>query len=207
MSPPAPTATGRPRAAVPRWAVAVLVGLMVGALTSPAQTLLGSTVLSGLTNAVGPWLVAPFLVAARARTPRAAAWVGVLACVAQVPGYYAVSAARGFAITPVTVAQWTLAGVVGGAALGLAGWSWWTPRGRWCGLGAALLVAVWLAEGVVLFGLVLGYTGQALVACGVGVALALLLGRHEQQHRALLRWLLPAVAVGALGFAVALLVL
>ena len=196
-----------PVARLATWPAAVLVGTAVGALTSPAQTLLGDTVLSGLTNAVGPWLLAPFALGARARSTRAAVLVGVLSCVAQVAGYYAVSAARGFAVYAPTVAEWVVAGVVGGAVLGVAGRSWWTATGRWQGLGAALLVAAWLAEGIGVFGLLLGYAGSAVVSCVVGVALAVGLGRHGRQHRALLGWLLPALAAGALGFGVLLAVL
>jgi hypothetical protein len=184
--------------------LALGVGVAVGALTSPAQTLLGSTVLSGLTNAVGPWLLAPFLVAAWARSHRSAVLVGVLACTAQVAGYYLVSAARGFGVAPAPVAVWLVAGVVGGAVLGLAGRSWRTGEGRERGLGLAVLVAAWLAEAVVLVGVVLGHTGQAAVAGGVGMLLLLVLGSHRRQHLAAGRWLLPAVAAGALGFGVLL---
>ena len=203
----APTTAAAPpagTAAPVRWLLALGVGVAVGALTSPAQTLLGSTVLSGLTNAVGPWLLAPFLVAAWARSTRSAVLVGVLACTAQVAGYYLVSAARGFGVAPAPVAVWLVAGVVGGAVLGLAGRSWRTGEGRERGLGLAVLVAAWLAEAVVLFGVVLGHPGQAAVAGGVGVLLLLVLGSHRRQHLAAARWLLPAVAAGALGFGVLL---
>lgn len=192
----------RPGSRLATWPAALLVGAAVGALTSPAQTLLGGTVLSGLTNAVGPWLLAPFVLGARARSTRAAVVLGVLSCVAQVGGYYAVSAARGFGVHAPTVGVWVVAGLAGGAVLGAAGRSWWTATGRWRGLGAALLVAAWLVEGIGVFGLLLGYVGPAVVSCVVGVALAVGLGVRGQQHVALLRWLAPAVAAGVLGFLV-----
>lgn len=186
---------------------AVAVGLAVGALTSPGQTLLGGTALAGLVNAVGPWLLAPFLLGAGARSPRLAAVAGVLACTAQVPGYYLVSVARGFAAAPVTVAEWLAAGVVGGAVLGVAGWSWRHGAGRWRGAGAALLVAVWLTEALVLFGAVLRYWDSAAVSAVVGLGLLAGLGAHDRQWGAVLRWLAPALVSGTAGFLVLLAVL
>ena len=62
----------------------------------------------------------------------------------------------------------------------------------------------WLAEAVVLIGVVLGHLGKAVVAGRVGVLLLLVLGAHRRQHLAAARWLLPAVAAGALGFGVLL---
>src|SRR4051812_29452032 len=73
---------------------AVAVGLVVGAATSWAQTLLGSTARAGLANAVSPWLVAPFLAAARAAGRRSEGMLGILTCVAEVLGYYATAAVR-----------------------------------------------------------------------------------------------------------------
>ncbi|MCO7219737.1 DUF6518 family protein [Klenkia sp. PcliD-1-E] len=180
--------------------VAVAVGLAVGALTSPAQTLLGGTALAGLANAVGPWLLAPFVLGARARSPRVAVLAGVLACTAQVPGYYLVAAARGFAASTPWVLVWTAGGLVGGAVLGLAGWAWWTRTDRWRGAGAGLLVAVWLTEALVVFGAVLRYTDSAVVSGVVGLGLLVGLGRHGRQWGAVLRWLAPALALGTAGF-------
>ncbi|MEI4272187.1 DUF6518 family protein [Klenkia sp. LSe6-5] len=212
MTTAAPTATA-PTAAAPTTRsrrgtpparlllVALAAGLLVGALTSPAQTLLGGTVLAGLANAVGPWLLAPFVVGARAGSPRTAALAGVLACTAQVPGYYLVAAARGFAASTPWVLVWTGGGLVGGAVLGLAGWAWWTRTDRWRGAGAALLVAVWLTEAVVVFGAVLRYWDYAVVSGVVGLGLLAGLGLHDRQWGAALRWLAPALVLGAAGFA------
>lgn len=186
---------------------ALAAGLAVGALTSPGQTLLGGTALGGLVNAVGPWLLAPFVLGALARSPRVAVLAGVLACTAQVPGYYLVAAARGFAVSTPWVLAWTAGGLVGGAVLGLAGWAWWTGAGRWRGAGAALLVAVWLTEALVLFGAVLRYWDSAAVSAVVGLGLLAGLGAHGRQWGAVLRWLAPALVLGVAGFAVLLAVL
>ncbi|WP_432521642.1 DUF6518 family protein [Kineococcus sp. SYSU DK006] len=173
-------------------------GLLVGAATSGAQTLLGGTALAGLANAVSPWLLAPFLVGSRARSPRSAALAGVAACTAQVLGYYLVAALRGFAVNPPVVGVWLVAGVAGGVVFGLAGRGWRSARGWGRGLGAALLVAVWLCEAL-RYALVLRYPEDAVVFAVVAAALWLLLGRRGAQHRRTLAWLLPCALAGAAG--------
>ena len=179
--------------------LALRVGLTVGALTSGAQTLWGSTPFAGLANAVSPWLVAPFLVAAAARGRRSAGVVGGLTCVAEVVGYYAVAAARGFGVNPPTVAVWLVAGVLGGLVFGLAGHSWRTAIGRERGLGMALLVAVWLSEALVSYAIVLGYVDDAVVFGVMAAVLWVLLGLLGRQHVPAHRWLVPAAALGIAG--------
>src|SRR6478752_1935118 len=90
-------------------AAAVGAGLVVGALTSFGQTVLGGTWFAGLANAVSPWLVASFLVADL----------------------------RGFGVGASSVAVWAVSGVVGGPVFGWAGRLWRTAAGRWRGLGPA----------------------------------------------------------------------
>lgn len=179
--------------------VSVAVGLVVGGLTSPAQTLLGGTVLSGLANAVSPWLLAPFLLGARGRSRALAAAAGALACVGEVAGYYLVSAARGFGVNPVTVAVWVVCGVVGGVVFGLAGRGWTGAHGGWRGLGPALLVAAWACEAIVTFAVVLRYVEDAVVFGVVAVLLFVLLGVRGRQHAQLAVWLVPALIAGVGG--------
>jgi Family of unknown function (DUF6518) len=178
---------------------AVAAGLVVGAATSWAQTLLGSTALAGLANAVSPWLVAPFLIAAGAAGRRSAGMLGLLTCVAEVLGYYAAAAVRGFGVNPPTVAVWVVAGIAGGLVFGLAGHSWRTGTGRERGLGVALLVAVWLCEALVTFAIVLGYDDNAVVFTVAAVLLWLLLGMRGRQHLPALAWLVPAAGLGIAG--------
>jgi hypothetical protein len=178
---------------------AVAVGLVVGAATSWAQTLLGSTALAGLANAVSPWLVAPFLAAAGASGRRSAGMLGILTCVAEVLGYYATAAVRGFGVNPPTVAVWVVGGVVGGLVFGLAGHSWRIGTGRERGLGLALLVAVWLCEALVTYAIVLGYVDNAVVFAVVAALLWLLLGMRGRQHLRALAWLVPAAGLGIAG--------
>lgn len=198
-------------------ALAATAGLLAGVVTSFAQTVLSDPV-AGLANAVTPWLVAPFLVGALGAARRWGAVLGVLACALQVVGYYATAAARGFGVNPGTVGFWLVCALVGGAVAGAAGWSWWRSgepaaatgstatvagavHGRERGLGAALLVAAWLAEALVSYGYVLGYVDDAVTFAVVGLLAAVLLTRRGPQARAVLRWLAPALAAGCVGFA------
>lgn len=189
--------TGRGVAAAA--AVAVAVGLAVGSATSGAQTVLGGSALAGLANAVSPWVVAPFLLGAQARSRRAAAGLGVLTGVAEVAGYYLTAALRGFAVSPTFVAVWAVAGILAGIVFGIAGHSWRTGSGRERGAGAALLVAAWACEALVTFGVVLGYLDDAVVFGVVAVLLFLVLGRHRRQHAAVAAWLVPGLVLGVLG--------
>lgn len=183
-----------------RLAVALTVGLAVGAATSMAQTLLGGSALAGLANAVSPWVVAPFLLGATAGGHRrAAAGFGIVTAVAEVAGYHLTAAVRDFGISPYWVAVWAVAGLAAGVVFGLAGHSWRTATGHERGLGAALLVAVWACEAVVTYGVVLGYLDDAAVFGAVAVLLFVLLGRRERQHAAVLAWLAPALVVGVAG--------
>ncbi|RFU20071.1 hypothetical protein D0Z06_18355 [Geodermatophilus marinus] len=180
-------------------ALAVGVGLVIGSVTSVAQTLLGGSALAGLANAVSPWVVAPFLIGATGRGRRSAAALGVLTCEAEVAGYNLTAALRGFGVGWPPLLLWVVAGLVAGIAFGAAGHSWRTAAGRERGLGAALLVAVWACEAVVTYGVILGYAGHAIVFGAVAVLLLVLLGRFRRQGAAVLRWLLPAVGLGVVG--------
>ena len=203
--PPAATATtGRSAPAV--LVLAVGVGLAWGAATSGLQTLLPS---SGLANAVGPWVAAAFVVGALSRRPWVAVTAGVLACLGEVGGYYATSAVRGFGINPSMVALWAGTAVVGGPVFGAAGWCWRRARSpRWAALGAALLGGVFLAEGVVQYGVVLRYPGNTAVFCAVGALLVVVLGATAPAARgrgpgvgAAAVWLVVVLALGAAGIA------
>lgn len=183
-----------------RTAVAGAAGLATGALTSVGQTFLGGTVLAGLTNGVAPWLVVPFLVGATARGRRGGALLGVLACVAQVPGYYAAAALRGFPVSTTWVLTWLVCGVLGGVVAGLAGHSWWRGGERERGIGAAVLVAAWLGEALVTYAIVLHYVDDAVVSAVAGVLTLGALGVRRRQHVLVLAWLGPALMLAALGF-------
>ncbi|WP_380161716.1 DUF6518 family protein [Kineococcus sp. R86509] len=195
--------------ASPLLGAAVLIGAVWGASTSGLQTLLPWP-FAGLANAVGPWVAPAFLVGAWSRRPWAAVLAGVAVCFGEVAGYYAVSAARGFGVNPSNVVLWAATGVFGGPVLGVAGW-WWRRAAapRVAALGAALLGGVFLAEGVVTYGLYLRYPGEAVVSCVLGVLLVVVLGATASAARAVgarargvgsaAAWLLLVLPLGAAG--------
>ena len=199
---------GGPRTALLLGA-AVLIGVAWGAATSGLQSVLPWP-FAGLANAVGPWVAPAFLVGAWSRRPWAAVLAGVLVCSGEVAGYYATSAVRGFGVNPATVLMWAVTGVVGGPVLGVAGWWWRYARSlRVAALGAALLGGVFLAEGVVTYGVYLRYWGEAVVFCVLGALLVVVLGATASPARAAAgrvrgvgaaaRWLLVVLLMGAGG--------
>ncbi len=181
--------------------LALLAGVVVGGLTSFAQTVLGGSALAGLGNAVSPWLVLPFVIGALARRDRHAAVVGLLACVGEVAGYYLVAHLRGFGVSSAFLLTWAVAAVIGGPLFGWAGRAWRSASGRLRGVGPALLVGCWVSEAVVTYLVVLHYGGDAAVFGGVAVVLATVLGVVGRQLRSLLTWLPVAALLGAAGFA------
>ncbi|AEE47173.1 hypothetical protein Celf_3056 [Cellulomonas fimi ATCC 484] len=178
--------------------LAATLGLAWGAATSFLQTVLPDPV-SGLANAVAPWLVVPFVVGARARGDGTAAAAGLLACALQVVGYYVTSDLRGYGVATATVLAWTVTAALGGPLFGIAGRTWLTGEGRRRGLGEALLVGVWFTEAVVGFGVRLHYYDDAVVFALVAALLLLTLGRRPGPLTATLRWLAAVVPAGAVG--------
>lgn len=181
--------------AVPlRLAAAAVAGVAVGSLTSFGQTHLEGT-LNPLVNSASAWLVVPFLVGALMRSPPWGALAGVLACSLQVVGYYVTSDLRGFPVNTSIVVFWTVCAIVGGPLFGAGGHLWRDGRDRLAGPASTLLPAVFLAEGIWLYGIVLGYVGSAVLWSAIGAALALVLTRRSRA----LRWLPIAVALGVAG--------
>lgn len=188
---------------------AVVVGVAWGAATSGLQTVLPWP-FAGLANAVGPWVAPAFLVGAWSRRPWSAVLAGVLVCFGEVAGYYVTSALRGFGVNPAMVLMWAATGVLGGPVLGAAGWCWRRARSlRTATLGAALLGGVFLAEGVVTYGVYLRYPGDAVVFCVLGAVLvaglgatataARAAGSRARGLRAAAAWLLLVLPLGAAG--------
>jgi len=187
--------------------LAIVIGVAWGAATSGLQTVLPS---SGLADAVSPWLAPALMVGALSRRPWAAVVAGALVCCGEVGGYYATSALRGFGINPAMVALWAVTGVVGGPVFGAAGWCWRRARSLWwAALGAALLGGVFLTEGLVQYGAVLHYTGNAVVFSTLGVLAVGILGAAAPAAReagapgrgagAAAAWSLPVLVLGAAG--------
>jgi Family of unknown function (DUF6518) len=145
-SEPAAASRRRGLPAVPGLAVAVAVGLLVGALTAYAQGWLGDST-NSLANSAGPWSVAAFLVARSNRwlvTSIVAAMLTLASCEL---GYAIATDVRGGSNSTSTVVFWLIAAMLAGPPLGIAG-AWSTRRGMRRGIGVAVIGGVLIGEGV-----------------------------------------------------------
>ena len=177
-----------------RLGAAATAGVVVGSLTSFGQAHLEGT-LNPLVNSASAWLVVPFLVGASMRSPSSGAMAGVLACSLQVVGYFVTSELRGFPASSSYVVFWTVCAIVGGPLFGAGGQLWRSGRERLARPASTLLPAVFLAEGIWLYGIVLGYVGSTILWLAIGATLALLLTWRARA----LRWLPVTVSVGVAG--------
>lgn len=175
-------------------AAAVGVGVLVGGLTSFGQTYLDGT-LNPLVNSASAWLVVPFLIGAVMRTAPAGASAGVLCCLSQVAGYYVTANLRGFPASRSFILFWTVCALVGGPVFGAAGQLWRRGPERLAAPASMVLPAAFLAEGIWVYAVDLGYVGSAVFWITVGIVLAVLLPRRW----AWLRWLPVTTAIGIAG--------
>ncbi len=183
--------------------LAAVVGVVIGTLT-----LIGQGQLPGawnhLANTGGPWLVAAFYVGAFMASDLRAALAGFISLLGCLLGYYVaahffVDASADSSI----VIFWIGIALVGGPLFGAAG-RWWRDTREWQRVvGAALLGAVIIAEGVYLLQVVQPEDRAAgWVEIAVGVIVPLLLGRSNRDRLLGLAALLPALLLGAVGFLV-----
>lgn len=177
-----------------RLAVAGTAGILVGVLTSFGQTYLEGT-LNPLVNSASMWLVVPFMVGALMRSPASAAMVGLFACSLQVVGYFVTSELRGFPASSSYVVFWTVCALVGGPLFGAGGQLWRSRRPPLAGPASTLLPAVFLAEGIWVYAIVLGYVGSAVLWLVIGAALAVVLPLRASA----LRWLPITTGLGVAG--------
>jgi hypothetical protein len=184
--------------------LALILGAVVGVLTSLLQKYLDFPWL-GLVNAASPWLTTAFVAGAlQARLPIAVV-MGIAATVLEVVAYYVTADLRGFGVSSSYVVLWSLCAVVGGPVFGAAGHVW--RRASPAGAGAALLVAAFASEAVVVYHFRLGYTSTAWLFGIIALLLGVGLGWHRRQYRALALWLVPALVAGVAGHLVLGLVL
>lgn len=179
--------------------VALALGVAVGVLTSLLQAHLDYPWLA-LVNAASPWLTTAFVAGALQSRLSTAMLVGIAATTLEVVAYYVTADLRGFGVSMTYVILWSLCAVVGGPIFGAAGHVW--RRAAPAGLGPALLVAAYASEAVVLYHFQLGYSSAAWLFGAIALLLAVGLGWHGSQYRALARWLLPTFIAGVAGHAV-----
>lgn len=186
---------GADRVAVPLCLVAAAAaGVAVGALTSFGQAHLEGT-LNPLVNSASAWLVVPFLVGAFMRSPSSGALAGVLACSLQVAGYFVTSELRGFPASSSYVLFWTACAIVGGPLFGAGGQLWRSGHERLARPASTLLPAVFLAEGIWVYGIVLGYVGSIVLWLAIGAVLAVALSWRMRA----MSWLPITFAIGVAG--------
>jgi hypothetical protein len=191
-----------PDAVAGRIGLIVVVGLATGVLSQFAQDL-APDAWSQVGNTISPWLLVAFLLGATMPDRRWAIAAGVVALLAAVVGFYATTTVR-FGIGGGTGALlfWGIGALVGGSVFGLAGHGWRTsPDGRVRALAIGLLAAVFIAEGVYQRGVApTSSVGSAYIV--VGAAIPLIVGRSWPDRVGGYVAVVPALALGALGYLV-----
>lgn len=185
---------------VRRGGVIVAVGLLLGVLTQLGQGLLPDGV-SQLANAISPWLTVAFLLGATMPDVRSAAVAGIAALALALVGYYAMVQLRfGYGGSTTSLIVWSTAAIAGGAVYGPLG-RWWRTGGTGQrGMALGFLGAVWVAEGVYLIGIL----PEPAIGAGfvvIGSAVPLVVGRSWVDRGRGYAALLPALVLGALGYA------
>jgi hypothetical protein len=182
-----------------RLSAVLLLGLGTGAATSLLQTDLDFPWL-GLVNAASPWLTVMFVAGALWPRPSRAAAAGLATGLLELIGYYATSAAKGYAAgNHAILLFWAACALAGGPLFGVAGSTWRRATTRPSSIATAAVPAAFLAEAIVVYGLRLHYLSTALLfaACGF-VAFALLgLRRRDYRHLTVCLLLILPIAVTA----------
>ncbi len=187
-----------------RLAIPVGVGLLTGVLTLVAQSVLPEA-FNRLANSGAVWVTVAFVVGTRMESWRAAAVAGLVTLLFAVGGYYAAAGVAGAGVSMGAVAIWSGTAVVGGPVFGAAGWAWWSERlhpGRRHAVAAALLGAVYLAEGIYTLLLVPAMAPAGLAEVIAGIVLAAVLPRDGATRRLAVVVLVPLTLVGLAGFLV-----
>jgi hypothetical protein len=183
-----------------RVGLVVVVGLATGVLSQFAQDLLPGE-WSQLGNAISPWLLVAFLLGSRMPDARWAVGAGVGALALAVVGFYATTTLRfGIGGGTSSLLFWGTGALVGGTVFGLAGYTWWTsPVHRHRALALGLLAAVFIGEGLYHW-LTLGEPTVAAAFAIVGAAVPGVLGRSRDDRLGGYVAIVPALALGALGY-------
>jgi len=160
-----------------RIAVAVAIGVIVGAATSFAQAHLGLP-WAALANSASPWLLGGFVAGAIQFRRGIAIAAGFVTCVLEVTSYYVTSSARGFSVSNGWIAFWIAAAVLGGPVSGGAGWAWRRAAGWPQALGASFAPGTFLAEGLGAYQLRLHYESSAILYLVIGLVLFVIAARQ-----------------------------
>jgi Family of unknown function (DUF6518) len=150
--------------------LALLGGALVGVATLVGESHFDEIPMAFL-DSIAVWLIASFVVGAAARTRAQALTVGLIACLAEVAGYYVAAAARGVPGSSHEIAYWTACAFPGGLTFGLAGRLFREGGGLKGILGAFALPVAFAIEGLYTY----TYVEHRDQAGAVWVLIALLL--------------------------------
>lgn len=190
-----PAATGR------RVAFIAIAGLATGILTQFGQSILPDG-WSQAANAISPWLIVAFLVGSRMPDRRWAAGAGIATLLLALVGYYAMTQLRyGIGGSTGTLLFWGLGAVIGGPVFGIAGLTWRTGPARRRALAIGLVAAVAIAEGLY-HASVLERSSEGVGFIIAGLLAPLVLGRSREDRLWGYVAILPALALGAIGYVV-----
>ncbi len=141
-------------------AIVVLVAVVVGGVTSPAQQYLPDA-LRSLANAAGPWFVVIFVAVRLGRSPLVLAiLLGVVGFLLLDVSYGVVSELRGFPYSLMNI--WTIVAIPAGVVVGFAA-TWLDSKRRlFAALGAAVPAVVLLVDGIYGLTVVLSTTGPVV---------------------------------------------
>jgi len=176
-----------------------VAGLAAGVATQLGQGLLPDG-WSQAANAISPWLLVAFLLGSRMPDRRWAALAGIAALVLALVGYYAMVQVRfGYGASTSSLLLWGSAALVGGPVFGIAGWSWRFETAWRRAVAIGLLAACAIAEGVYLVRILPDpAAGAGFVVVGALIPLAL--GRSWIERGRAYVAVIPAVALGGVGY-------
>lgn len=203
-----------------KWIFVLGIGLAVGALTVAGRYLPGDWV--ALAQSAAVWLVPVYFVGAWFASRGRAIVMSICCLVTTFLAYYLISVAVSGEMLIVSSTQliWLGCALFGGMLYGFAGHLWRHTRGLRQSLGAAMLPAVFFAEGIMMLLHVPQYKTNVLVpvaAIGVGFVLLLVLGhgaKEERERERTSRWFwlrariyclllaLPITGFGLVGYSV-----
>lgn len=187
--------------AVRRGASIAGIGLLTGALTQLGQGVLPEG-WGQIANAMAPWLLIAFLLAATMPDRRWAVAAGIGSLFLALVGYYALIQLRfGYGGSTSSWIFWSLGAIAGGTVFGWAGhvWRTGTPRERAVAIGLA--AAAFVAEGIYLLG-ILPEPAAGVGFIAAGAVLPLVLGRSWPDRVGGYVAAIPALALGAIGYLV-----
>jgi hypothetical protein len=168
-----------------RVSAVLLLGVGTGAATSLLQTDLDFPWLA-LVNAASPWLTVMFVAGALWPRPSRAAAAGLATGLLELIGYYATSAAKGYAAGDHAILLfWAACALAGGPLFGVAGSTWRQATTRLSSIATATVPAAFLAEAIVVYGLRLHYLSTALLFAACGLVAFALLGLRRRDFRRL----------------------